>query len=179
MNNSHNSEQNNPDNPLENHSGNDFKSQSPSDYQQAPSNGIPPQSPNPYSNDYPPHPPMKNPVEAQLGSIRSFATASKVCGLISLIFGGVYLSAIGLILALVSRSKLKKLKANVSLDPEKNERVEKSVKLSLTLCIVVLVINAIAVFLVFTGFGGLFEPLDISSMMGAETATSTPSSTWG
>lgn len=133
----------------------------------------------------PPNVPQQHPNDAaaELKTIRNLLMAGNILGPVSIIIGGVFASAAGLICGLVARHKTKRLEESRTQTQENMAILKRSCNITLAICSVTLVLNAIS--LVMTMFmvmqmieSGEFANL-VAQNMGNAANPATGSSTWG
>lgn len=128
--------------------------------------------------------PPSMPPEQEFRGIRRFVIASQICALVSLIIGGVPLSAVAIVLGLVARSKANGWASNPQ-DPNREAwgLLRRSASIAAIMGAVALVLNAISLAMVYPVMMEMLQNGDLGSLMGGSGATGgsagSGSSVWG
>lgn len=108
--------------------------------------------------------------------------AGALCAGISLIFGGVILSGVGLICVLVGNARLKKAQGIPGVVPNEVQNADKFVRVCFGVVLIALVLNSIALYLRWPLIMYVMQTGDLSviyPMAGSLGGSATGSSTWG
>lgn len=111
--------------------------------------------------------------------------AGAICAGVSLIIGGVLLSSVGLICALVGRSKFSKANKAEYLTADERQQAQKIMNISLAVAIGALVLNAFALYAMWPVIMEVMQTGDISAIYGTvgsgsvSSAATGATSTWG
>lgn len=136
-------------------------------------------------------PPADNGL-AQLKSAQTLVTVATIAGPVSLLIGGVLLSTVGLVCAILAAAKVRRVVA-VGITPGLSvyaSRIRRSAVLSLFICVLALTLNAIALASVLPAVMQALQTGDLSSLyeaynlpQGGGAGSSDPqkpgSSAWG
>ena len=122
---------------------------------------------------------FRNNQSPELVSASRFMLAGAIAGPFSMIFGGVLLSSISLILAIIGYRKA--VNASAHANPEMMQMLLRFAKTAIGVCILALIVNA--VFLIFF-YPTMYESLvtgDLNGLFnsGSASTESTGNSTWG
>ena len=114
-------------------------------------------------------------------SARNFMIASVIAAVISLIIGGMVVSAGALICALVANSKLSNLSATRSDDPDAQRALKRAGRIAIIVSALAFVLNAIAVIYLYPLIMDSMQTGSFNSLTGSATTptTGSGSSTWG
>lgn len=129
-----------------------------------------------------------NPDEArEFRSARSLMTASNIMGPVSIFFGGVLLSGCGIVCAVMSMNRFKRLSgsSDKTMSSIANKMV-KAAKASIAICVLAIVVNAISAALLFPVVMEAVESGQLDTLMGTEQiadgmsgSNESPSEVWG
>ena len=169
----------------------------PSQGEPAPGNGDGEPPKPPYWNavgqgQWPPPGPTANgmfdgnrPESKELRSARSLMTASNIMGPVSIFIGGVVLSLAGVICAVISMSKFKRLASSAdAMVSTVAKRLSKAAAVSVSICVVALVVNAISAAIMFPILMDAIDSGQMDQILGsgqyaAQPDASQPSEVWG
>lgn len=117
----------------------------------------------------------------ELKSVRNLIVAASIAGPVSLFFGGVLLSSVGLVCGFLGLRKLKKLSAKNSSFAEAASRVLKSVYVAMAISGVALILNAVSLWIMYPIVMEALETGNYDSILSdsLNAATGSGTSTWG
>lgn len=154
----------------------------PHDAESGPSKGAPvPQG------TQPPDPPLPEPGADELKKLKSaqrLSLMATVFGPVSLLIGGMLLSGIGFACAVVSRKRLNALMQSASEAGRLAAKLQRTVVVSIVVCAVAFVLNAISAWLMYPVLVETLSSGDYASILGsagtdAGSTGSGTGSTWG
>lgn len=125
------------------------------------------------------------PESRELRSARSLMTASNIMGPVSIFIGGVVLSLAGVICAVISMLKLKRLASSAdAVVSTVAKRLSKAAAVSVSICAVALVVNAISAAIMFPILMDAVESGQMDQILGsgqyaAQPDANQPSEVWG
>lgn len=125
------------------------------------------------------------PESRELRSARSLMTASNIMGPVSIFIGGVVLSLAGVICAVISMSKFKRLASSADAAVSAvAKRLSKAAAVSVSICAVALVVNAISAAIMFPILMDAVESGQMDQILGsgqyaAQPDANQPSEVWG
>ena len=136
-------------------------------------------------NPVPPNAPQRHPNDAaEFKTIRNLLTAGNILGPVSIFIGGVFASMAGLICGLVARRKMRRMEESEKHAPENMALLKRSCSITLAICGVALVLNAVSLVMTMGMLmqmieSGEFANLIAQNMGGGTAGSATGSSTWG
>ncbi|MBR5259934.1 MAG: hypothetical protein IKV48_05630 [Eggerthellaceae bacterium] len=113
----------------------------------------------------------------QIKSAQTMITIATIAAPVSLIFGGVLLSAIAFICGPVGRKRLLKVTPSNAAEATAMQSAAKSVKMALIMCVIALSLNLISAYMMYPAY---IELLQTAGTADISTSTvTTQSSIWG
>jgi hypothetical protein len=126
---------------------------------------------------------------AKLRTVRTQITAANVCGPVSLIIGGVTLSTVGIVCAVLAWRSAKRIAESDSPSAPMANNLRKSSLVSIVICCIALVLNGISVALTLPALLEAVNTGDVSQLLGSapladsglsgSTGESSGGSAWG
>lgn len=134
---------------------------------------IPPQNPAPM----PPTLPM------QLVSARKYVTAAQICAIVSLFIGGILLSSVSVVVAIIAYRKLADYARSASIDDLHRKILVRPGLIAIAMCVFALALNVVSIIALYPYIEQIMQTGDYSSLFGtgggqAPNAGSA-TSTWG
>lgn len=136
------------------------------------------------SGNQPPIPPQNYQPNVsdvrQMQTARSLITFVNIAGPISLLFGGMLLSGIGLICGFVARRKLNTLSGRDTEVAQSASDMKRTCRISLIICGIAFAINAVCAAFAVSAMLGMIESGEFAEIVeGLNSGSISSSSTWG
>ena len=110
---------------------------------------------------------------------RKFLTAAQVCAIISLFIGGMLLSAVSIVLAVVGSRKFNQISAN-GCSPEFAMQLKRSGTVAIVMCVIALALNVVSFIALYPLVMEMMQSGDLAAMFGMQPhAAVSGGSTWG
>lgn len=124
---------------------------------------------------------LKSEEASDFISARRFLFAAQIIAIVSIFFGGMLLSTVALICALVGNGKLNRIAANRPEQPDVQQALKRSGRMIIAVAAIALVLNFLTVAFLYPWLVQTGQLGDLGSLMGSpgSSGTSTGNSTWG
>ena len=119
---------------------------------------------------------LSNEEAAVFASGRTFITASQVAAIVSLFFGGILLSSVAIVLAVIGARKLSSIASSHAENVELRSAVNRSSALAIGMTVLALIVNVVTIILFYPIIVDAMNSGDLSTLFtGGQSAAPSPS----